>query len=133
MNPFVEGVLKSLGSKAAEAVMGGSAPKPEPSHVASQVDLAELYKQGILNMGEDDYLAVQFFMTAAKKGHAPSMLWLAKCLCCGVGCVKNEEDGLNWAQSAAEKGDQDAINFLSSQRVWKDHGWVLGASPKQDT
>jgi TPR repeat protein len=118
MNPFFEGLLRTIGQKAAEAVAGAVSHKSRPNDdmngKLSSGELLELLKRGLIAHNDgDDYLAVQYYTAGAQNGHATCQFFLGMSLYNGKGCAQNTEEGFKWVKAAAQQGDEDAINWLS--------------------
>jgi TPR repeat protein len=70
---------------------------------------------GLLRLRGDAFLkarpeaAIDWFRKAALQGDTTSQLFLARALSSGIGTPKNQAEALGWAETAAGKGDPEAM------------------------
>ena len=71
-------------------------------------ELALIYEYGEYDVPNDVVVAAEWFLVAAKAGHAEAMAEYA--LCCELGCgvEQNDEDALEWYINAAQAGHINA-------------------------
>ncbi|MBR5638931.1 MAG: sel1 repeat family protein [Muribaculaceae bacterium] len=53
--------------------------------------------------------AYQNFLKSAQKDYPKGMIALAECLCKGIGCKQDYNDGIRWVLRAADKNDANAM------------------------
>lgn len=100
--------LKSYQDGDVVGAMPGLRKAASAGHPKAQVLLAEL-----LDRAEIDEEAASFYRKAAEQGDADGMFGLGVMLAAGEGVKKDLLEARRWITSAAEKGQQQAINVIA--------------------
>lgn len=81
----------------------------------NEYDLGMAYYEGKL-VNRDPQKAAEWLLKAAHKNHAPAMFTLGKMLLAGDGVQKNGNAGSQLIQTAANKGNEQAIAFIKANQ-----------------
>lgn len=58
-------------------------------------------------------LSFEWYKKAARQQYPPAFFELGRCYYYGLGCMKDEEEGIQWLQKSAAKKHEPAIKLLS--------------------
>ena len=81
-------------------------------HLKAMHDLAELYRDGDMDVPMNKTRAIELFRKAADAGYPEAMGSLGVCYATGDGVVQDDYEAFRWFSLAAEKGEQYAQKDL---------------------
>ena len=91
--------------------------------------LGYLHLQKLDNWINDEKLAVRYLEEAAQKGDKPSLQLLAECYSNGIGCDKDEEKAMMYAQMANDESDEN--NQINKNRNTGNDNQQIGSNDSQ--
>ena len=77
--------------------------RSENDDVEAQYALGQMYRSGNASLA-DSYKSFDYFLQAAKHGHADAQFWLAEAYAEGLGTKKSSREAIHWYQLSADNG-----------------------------
>lgn len=121
MSSFEKKVTDAYGPKLQATILAAFSGMPQDS-------ADHTCRKGYASLDSAPYAAVEYFMSAARRGHPLSQSMLALCLELGHGCRRDPDAARKWLQSAAEAGDDTAIQVNALDRLFGDADLTLRES-----